>query len=120
MTKKYKFAAAALAVIILTPCLFIATLALRIARHRKGFEKVETGQSRQTVIELMGVASEIRSCDFPVDNGHEKNTKNCFEIFVYKGLFEKWAVAFDKDGKVIEQYYWFLGEYGNRPPDSLN
>lgn len=116
MTKKYKYAAPAL-IIILIPCLLIGLFALRIERHRKGFAKVETGQSKQTVIDLMGSASEIRSCDFPVYNYHEKKSEYCFEIFVYRGVYDQWSVAFDKDGKVIDQYYWFLGEYGRRPPD---
>ena len=64
----------------------------------------------------MGKPSEFRSCSFPIYDGNQNRIGDCFEIVVYYGAYEKWAFAFDNDRNVIEKYYWFLGEYGNRPP----
>ncbi len=64
----------------------------------------------------MGKPSKISSCSFPIDDENNNRIGNCFEIFAYKGVLEQWALAFDHNGNVVEKYYWFLGEYGKRPP----
>jgi hypothetical protein len=117
MTRNYKIAILAGLSIIIVPLVLVGIVAFRIDRYRQGFSSVEIGQSKQTIVNLMGNASEIRSCNFTVYIRDKNSTENCSEVFVYDGIGEKWAIAFDKNAKVIEKYYWFLGEYGNRPPD---
>lgn len=116
MRKNHKIAAIVLTIIIV-PTVLLVFYSLRIKNYRAGFKFVEINQFRQTVINLMGEASEIRKCDFPIYDGNERYFGKCVEIFIYQGIYEKWAIAFDENGNVIEKYNWFLGEYGKRPPD---
>jgi hypothetical protein len=116
MTGSFKILLAAVCSAVFIPALLIGSCAYRAEQYRDGFSQIELGQSKEKVLNLMGTPSEIGSCGFPVDDRYKKRIGVCFEIFAYKGGFEQWALAFDRDGKLIEKYYWFLGEYGNKPP----
>lgn len=115
MRKNHKIAALVLTIMIV-PTMLIAFYSLRIKHYRDGFKFVETSQSKQTVINLMGEPSEARKCDFPIYGGNERYFGKCVEILIYHGIYEKWAVAFDENGNVVEKYNSFLGEYGKIPP----
>ncbi len=97
--------------------IFIIIYGFRIKHRRDNFSLVKTGQSKETVINSMGNASEIRVCNFPIYGGLNKYIGNCAEIITYHGVTESWAFAFDSNGNVVEKYYWFLDDYGKRPPD---
>lgn len=118
MTRTYKIVLMAVCAIAIIPTLLIGSRAFRVKQYRDGFSQIEVGQSKETVINLMGKTSEIRDCSFPIYNESKRHIGNCAEIFAYHGVYEQWALAFDKQGNVIDKYYWFLGEYGKRPPDT--
>lgn len=103
-------------VVVIVPALLIGFCAFRIRQYQNGFSQIELGQSKEVVMNIMGKPSEVRSCGYPIYDENEKQIGDCFEITVYNGAYEQWAFAFNHDRNVIEKYYWFLGEYGNRPP----
>jgi len=117
MTKTHKIVAITVFTLIVVPSIWIGSCAVRFKQYRTGFPKIEVGQPQQTAINLMGNASEVRNCNFPVYDRDRNNIGDCSSIFSYKAPYEQWAIAFDRNGNVLEKYYWFLGEYGNRPPD---
>jgi hypothetical protein len=86
-------------------------------RYDIGIGQVKTGQSKESVIELMGTESERKLCNgTDYDRGYYPNG-NCYEIFAYYSFFNYAAVAFDKDGKVIKKYQWTFDDGYGRPHD---
>jgi hypothetical protein len=118
MTGTNKIVVKAFALVGIVLSILIGSCAFRIKQYRTGFSQVEIGQSIETVINLMGKPSEIRQCSFPVNNRNKNIIAECSELIAFQGISEQWALAIDKSGNVIEKYYWFFGEYGNRPPDT--
>lgn len=116
MTITHKIVFVTGCVIVIVPTLLIGFCSFRIGQYRDGFSQIELGQSKEAVVNIMGKPSEVRNCSFSIYDRNENRTGDCSEIITYNGSYEQWAFAFDNDRNVIEKYYWFLGEYGNRPP----
>lgn len=116
MTRNYKIGLTAICLAAAVIIIFTDYYALRIDGYRKGFPKIELGQTKETVINLMGKPVATRRCDFAVYDSDRVLMGECFEVFTFQGIWDQWEVAFDKNENVVEKYY-FLGEYGNRPPD---
>ena len=110
----------AICIVVTVSVLLIGLCAFQIKQYRNGFSQIGLGQSKETVINIMGKPSEIRSCSFPIYNGNKNRIGNCFEIINYKESMNNGQFAFDINGNVIEKYYWFLGEYGKRPPATIS
>jgi hypothetical protein len=120
MSKTYKIILKAICIVVTVSALLIGLYAFQIKEYRNSFSQIRLGQSKETVINIMGKPSEIRSCSFPIYNGNKHQIGNCIEIIDYKGFYEQWAFAFDINGNVIEKYYWFLGEYGKKPLNTIS
>ncbi len=116
MAKTHKIVILVISAIVIVSAL-IGFYIVRSEQYERGFSQLEIGQSKQMVIGLMGNASEKRSCSFPIYDSNKNYVGDCSEIFSYRSFYQQWELAFDRNGKVIEKYYWFLGEYGNRPLD---
>ncbi|MEK7725125.1 MAG: hypothetical protein AAB336_12290 [Acidobacteriota bacterium] len=87
----------------------------RYIRFSVGFPKVEKGQSKQAAIELMGQESEKANCNSTIRNKYYD--VDCFEIYAYYSILDYWAIAFDKDGKVVKKYNWTFDDGYGRPHD---
>lgn len=86
---------------------------IRVMRYEAEFTKIEIGQQRPEVINLMGDPSAIKGCIVSKYDGDSSHGKDCFEIYGYYTVFKYWAIAFDQDGKVIKKFRWAFDDgYG--------
>lgn len=85
----------------------------RITRFEFGFEKVKVGDTKESVLNLMGKESEVHQCNVPA---REKvHDVKCFEISGYRAIISYWAVAFDENGIVVKTYRWTLDDGYGKP-----
>lgn len=110
MNRTDKIKPAVIIAAVIVSILLLTHWDLRIEQYRNGFSQVELGQSKATVLNLMGEPSENKSCSFKINNSSKNLDADCFELNTYQGFYEKWAVAFENNGEVVDKYYWFLGD----------
>lgn len=71
-------------------------------KYSSNFEKIQAGDMKQKVSDLMGQPDEIKDCyTFWYSQANEETKAKCSEQYWYRGGLEQWLIVFDKDGKVI-------------------
>lgn len=93
----------------------IGSYAFRVTKYSIRFPQVEVGQSKQSVMDLMGQESEKTKCDLAIREKYRDI--NCSEIYAYYSLLDYWAIAFDEDGKVVKKYNWTFDDGYGKPHD---
>src|SRR5690348_15505420 len=78
------------------PVGFIGACEYRAKTLKSGFDKVQKGDSRQTVIEIMGKPDETASCSWNVD---------CKDEYDYYSFMQRWMIYFDNEDEVIDKGY---------------
>ena len=104
MSRVYKIVALVIIAIVLVPSIFIGACVVQAKRYKRGHTQVETGQSKQNVVDALGQPSEVQGCYGPV-YFEGKVTGECATKYYYHSFLESWGVLFDKDGKVIGKFY---------------
>jgi len=68
-----------------------------------GFATVQIGSPKQSVVQMLGQPQEIEN---PEQLSSKTNvSKTGFEVYWYRLSMERWGVAFDRGGKVIDKRY---------------
>jgi len=65
------------------------------------FANVQTGDTKQTVVQRLGQPDEVENCYDSRSN--EEPTNKCVETYWYMSFLERWGFSFNKDGKVIDK-----------------
>lgn len=91
--------------ILLLGVTLIGVLWLRpFARERYvgAFPKIKVGDSKQSVLQLLGEPTETTDCYSVQYSEIDADLKaKCAEQFWYRAFLEEWIIVFDKDGKVL-------------------
>ena len=95
----------ALVVALLIGIAFLAGSYVRLQRFKANFIRVQAGDTRAQVITQLGQPGEISACFHP--SGESELERACVQQFWYYSFLERWAISFDKDGKVIHTTYNF-------------
>ena len=93
---------------ILVPSAMIGACVIREGRYSRGFEQIEIGQTKQSVIDALGEPSEVQVCHGPV-NRDGKVTGDCAEEYYYHSFLVSWGFLLDRDGKVIGKFHHVSG-----------
>ena len=115
MASNQKILVTIILVIAFLPIICFGYYAFRHIRFSIDFPKVEKGQLKQSVIDLMGQESEKTECNPSIRSKYRD--VDCFEIYAYYSILDYWAIAFDKDGNVVKKYYWTFDDGYGRPHD---
>ena len=117
MTRNSKIVLLIILALAVIQLVFIGSCISRITRYESNFPKVKIGQQRETVINLMGNASEIRRCR---GTGKTYSLDNCYEIYGYFTFIKYRAIAFDSNGNVIKTFEWTLDDGYGKPEEFIN
>ena len=86
----------------------VGACVIRERRYSRGFEQIEVGQTKRSVVDALGEPSEVQVCHGPVDADGEV-TGECADKYYYHSFLESWGVLLDRDGKVIGKFYHVSG-----------
>lgn len=93
---------------IIVGCFLIGLLAIvgyewieatRVDTIRNSFQRIQVGQTKGQITDVLGKPSEITDCKNEALRPDYK--EKCAEIYWYSGGFGRWIVYFDKSGYVI-------------------
>lgn len=121
MTKSRKVVLLIVFLFVIVQAILIGSCIVRGMRFERGFGQVKEGEQKEEVIDLMGEASEIKRCNSPFGQSagkfNEYPSGNCYEVDGYFTVSQYWAIAFDKDGKVIKKYRWTFDDGYGKPSE---
>ncbi len=91
--------------ILLVLLIIVSVIALSHHERRKKitstFDKVQLGDTKQSVEQMLGQPEEVQNC---LDlRSNEEPTKRCVETYWYMTFLERWGFSFNKDEKVIDK-----------------
>ena len=75
---------------------------IRRTRLLTTFTKIQIGDSKQNVVQLLGNPTEVATCRDP---NPPVDSQKCVETYWYYSFIERWGYAFNADGKVIDKIY---------------
>lgn len=84
---------------------------LKGRKYENGYAQIKVGDSRQSVVALMGKPDRIESCDVgskskPNENIEEKRYREqCVEEYWYDTFMHPYGIAFDKQNRVLAKGY---------------
>ena len=99
------------AVVFLTVAVSASALSwyVRRDRYHTNYPKIQAGDAKQVVVELLGQPTEVTDCyDFNHSAAASHPTKKCTEEYWYRSFLEQWVFVFDGDSKVITKSYNIL------------
>lgn len=82
---------------------FFAGWYVRLQRFKAGFIRVQAGDTKDQVIKRLGQPAEVSPCFHPSDESALQRV--CAEELWYYSFMERWNIAFDADGRVIDTTY---------------
>ena len=96
--------------VIIVVLTFFVLSVIRMKKYERGYSRLRSGDSQQTVIELFGTPSEVKQC---ADNIWwdkqvlKHNNGECKEEYLYSApaMIEFWTIGFDENKKVISKYH---------------
>lgn len=78
-------------------------------RHQKGFDQIKIGDSKESVIAVMGAPDTVEICrtvSSPNDTVEDKNyQEHCAEQYKYNSPLQPYVVSFDKNNRVLAKGY---------------
>lgn len=83
-------------VIVVGSALIVGRCEIRTRRYEAAFEKIENGNSKHHVSEILGQPNEVVTCN--VD-------EQCKDIHIYDSFMERWGYVFGKDDSVTDKFY---------------
>ena len=98
-------------VLLIGAIIFVALMISKGHQRKVSYSRVKRGDSRDTVVALLGQPDEIKQGGENIWWDSEflkKNTGECVEEYWYNSPFtiEQWAIGFDKHGSVIHKYHY--------------
>ena len=94
---------------VLLICLVLVVVLItfeRKSRYERSCQTIQIGASKQQVVDSFGTPTEINKCAGQASDG--PIAANCDEEYLYRSIFERWIISFDKEGLVINKSYGVL------------
>lgn len=91
------FALVLVAALIIIGVGYVGTRMYRYSKIQNHFSEIQIGQTKEDVLRIIGSPDETTGC--------RSDHRECVETFWYYGYIERWAVYFDKHGRVIDRNY---------------
>jgi hypothetical protein len=98
LTSRTVFCLLAIGLVILAASHYV-----RRSRLATTYTKVQMGDSKQTLVQVIGDPNEIAMCQDP--NSNVDKSQKCAETYWYYSFLERWGFALNADGKVIDKIY---------------
>jgi len=92
--------------IVIVSVVLIGSCNIYDFKPRRNYGKIKYGQQREEVVSIMGSPTEIKKCSYQCDDRGYYRDGDCTELYGYASFLQYWAIAFDKDGKVIRRFRW--------------
>jgi hypothetical protein len=99
-------------IVIAILCLIVIALSVLAfsfhARRMKlatTFASVQIGDTKQTIVQLLGNPDEITVCRErdSAKRGYVDSAQECVEVYWYISFLEEWGFFLNRDGKVIDK-----------------
>jgi hypothetical protein len=94
---------AGLCLIVIVLSAFTYSCHAKREKFKTGFVKVQIGDTKQTVAQVLGQPEEVGNCY--VSDPRVDADKRCVEIYWYKFFLERWGVSLNRDGRVVYKTY---------------
>ena len=94
---------AGLCLIVIVLSAFTYSCHAKREKLKTGFDRVQIGDTKQTVVQVLGQPEEVENCYS--DPRVVDPDKRCVETYWYKSFLERRGVSLNKDGRVVYKGY---------------
>jgi hypothetical protein len=93
---------AGLCVSVLVLSAFTYSCHAKREKLKNGFAGVQIGDTKQTVVQVLGQPEEVENC---YSDPRADPDKICIEVYWYKSFLERRGISFNRDSRVVYKTY---------------
>jgi hypothetical protein len=99
---------AAIVIVICFPFAYVANEYRLKAKYERALDRIEVGDTEQSVVGLMGQPDE-RNCCYPLPTDHDSSEEkrfhaDCVQTYTYVTFMENYGVTLNKDNRVSGKF----------------